>query len=176
MVPTIGGWRVELSRRRLRKKLDNRSRTSSSWPTASAWADAANDTPPTPAASADKEDVMSHRAYELPIPSKNALPDDYERYDDDDKKDEKVSQRTLHPRPLLPLGRRWYFPKGLRPTHPLPKVNFQQLWAQLQRPQNTIKSRKGHSVKDTPPTPARPAGGQMIVPRKITTSSSLPER
>ena len=106
MVPTIGGWRVELSRRRLRKKLDNRSRTSSSWPTASAWADAANDTPPTPAASAGKEDVMSHRAYDLPIPSKNALPDNYERYDDDNEEYEKVAQRTLHPRLLLQPGRR----------------------------------------------------------------------
>ena len=58
----------------------------------------------THAAPAGKEDVMSLRAYNLPILSKNALPDDYERYDNDDKKDEKVAQRTLHPRPLLLPG------------------------------------------------------------------------
>ena len=90
---------MELSQGRLRKKSANRSRTS-------ALADTAKDTPPTPATASGKEDVMSHKDYDLPIHSKNVLPDDYERYDDDDKKDEKVSQRTLHPRPRLPLGRR----------------------------------------------------------------------
>ena len=106
MVPTIGGWRVELSQGRLRKQSANRSRTSSSRPTASAWDDAAKDTPPTPATPTGKEDFMSNRDYDLPIPSKDALPDNYERYNDDDEKYEKFAQRTLHPRPLLPPGRR----------------------------------------------------------------------
>ena len=98
---------MELSRGRLRGESSNRSHTFSSRPTALAWADADKDTPPTPATPAGKEDVMSHRAYDLPIPSKNALQDDYKRYDnDEDKKDEKVAQRTLYPRPLLPPGRR----------------------------------------------------------------------
>ena len=76
-------------------------------------ADTAKDTPPTPATASGKEDVMSHKDYDLPIHSKNVLPDDYERYDDDDEKDEKVTQRTLHPRPLLPPGRIWYFPEAV---------------------------------------------------------------
>ena len=97
---------MELSRGRLREKTANRSRTSSSCPKASTRADAAKDTPPTPTTNTGKENGMSHRAYDLPIPSKNALPDDYEHYDDDGKKDEKVAQRTLHPRPLLPPGHR----------------------------------------------------------------------
>ena len=151
MVPTIGEWRVELSRGR--KKSANRSRTSSSRPTASEWADAAKDTPPTPATPTGKEDVMYHRAYNLPISSKNALPDEYERYNNDDEKDEKVAQRTLQLRPLLPPGRRWYFPGDLRPSHPLPKVNSQQLWAQRQRRQkyNKFTQRTLHPRLPTPP-------------------------
>ena len=47
------------------------------------------------------------KLYDLPIYSKNELPDYYEREGNDyDEKDEKVAQRTLHPRPLLPPGRR----------------------------------------------------------------------
>ena len=104
MVPIKEGWRVELRWGQLRQNLANRSHTTSSRPTAAAWADAAKDTPPMPTIIAGKEDDIARRVYNLPIPSQNLLPDEYERDEDDDKKDEKFAQRTLHPRPLLPPG------------------------------------------------------------------------
>ena len=97
---------MELSRGQLREKTYNRSRTSSSRPKVLTWADAAKENPPTPSTNSVKEDGMSHRTYDIPISSKNALPDDYARYDDDDERDEKVAQRTIHPRLLLPPGHR----------------------------------------------------------------------
>ena len=39
-----------------------------------------------------------------------------------------------------------------------------------------IKPHKWYSAKDTPTTPAPPAGRQMIVPRGITTYPSIPDR
>ena len=78
---------MELSRQWLSQKLAKRSRTSSSPTIASAWNDADKDTPPTPAPPAGEADDSAPRDYDLPIPSRKAIPDDYER-DDDDEKDE----------------------------------------------------------------------------------------
>ena len=48
-----------------------------------------NDTPPTPALSDGKVDYSAQRDYDLPIPSRKAIPDVYE-HDNNDEKDEKV--------------------------------------------------------------------------------------
>ena len=79
---------MELIWRRLRQKLSNRSCTSSSRPTASAWTNASKDTPPTPATPTVKEDDVSQRVYNLPIPFLKAIPDNYER--DNNEKDDKI--------------------------------------------------------------------------------------
>ena len=89
MVTIKGGQRVELSWRRLRKFFANISHTSSSWPIPSACTDAAKDTPSTPAPLSGEEDGIAQRDYKLPIPSVKAIPDDYERNDENDKDDEK---------------------------------------------------------------------------------------
>ena len=68
-----GGWRVDLSRGRLREKSAKISRTSSSWPTASAWDDTAKETPSTLTTTSGKEDDIVHRVFDLPIPSRKAL-------------------------------------------------------------------------------------------------------
>ena len=49
----------------------------------------------------------AQRYYDPPIPYWKAILNNYERNNGDDKKDEKVAQRTLHPRLLLPLRGRW---------------------------------------------------------------------
>ena len=54
-----GGLRVELIQWWLRQKSTNKSRTSSSCPTASAWTDTTNDTPPTPDPPSGKFDDIS---------------------------------------------------------------------------------------------------------------------
>ena len=46
--------------------------------------DAAKDTPPTPALPFGEEDDISQRVYNLPIPSRKSLPDDYERNNNND--------------------------------------------------------------------------------------------
>ena len=94
-----------------------RSRTSSSWTTESEWNDAAKNTPPAPAPTAAEKDDISQRVYNLPIPFQKALPDEYERDDDNDKKDEKVAPRTLHPRQLLLPARKMILTIGIT-THP----------------------------------------------------------
>ena len=74
-----------MSRWLLRKKSAKRSRISSSRLTALACTDTAKDTPPTTAPPAGNSYDSEQRDYDLPIPSRKALPDDYERDDDDDK-------------------------------------------------------------------------------------------
>ena len=75
---------MELSWGKLRKKSANRSRTSSSWPIVLSCTDADKETPPMPTFPVAKEDYISQRVYDLPIPSQKAYPDYYERDDDDD--------------------------------------------------------------------------------------------
>ena len=70
MVLIIREWIVDLIWGQLIKNLANRSCASSSWPTSSEWADAAKDTPTTPATTNDKEDYIAQRFYNLTIPSK----------------------------------------------------------------------------------------------------------
>ena len=89
-VPIRGRWRVELSWRQLRKNSANRSCTSSSCPSASAWTDATKDASSTPAPPVSEADDTTPRDYNLPIPSLKVVPDDYERDKDNDRKDEKV--------------------------------------------------------------------------------------
>ena len=113
MVPIRGGWRVELIWRRFRQNSSNRSRTSSSCPTALAWTDAAKEIPPTPATTSGEEYYIAQKDKDLPIPTQKALPDDYERDDDDNKKYDKVAPRTLHPRPLLPSETLMIDPRGI---------------------------------------------------------------
>ena len=48
------------------------------------------DTPPTPAPPSGKADDIAQRDYDLPIPSRKAIPDEYECKSDNDKKDDKV--------------------------------------------------------------------------------------
>ena len=68
-VPIGGGWRVDLSRQRLRKKSAKISRTFSSLPPESARTDSAKDTPPTATTPSSESDESSLRDYDLPIPS-----------------------------------------------------------------------------------------------------------
>ena len=115
---------MELVWGRLREKLSKRYHTSSSRTTSSEWTDAAKDTPPTPATPSGEEDDISQRVYDLPIPSRKLLPDDYECNNDNDKKDEKVAQSTLHLHPLLLSSRQMIVPRMIM-THPsLPERRF----------------------------------------------------
>ena len=77
---------MDLSWWQLRQKSEKRSRTSSFRPTAPAYNDAAKDTPPTPSPPVVEADDSAQRDYYLPIPSRKALPDDYERNDDENNK------------------------------------------------------------------------------------------
>ena len=99
-----GGWRVELSWRRLRQKSAKRSHTSSSHPTASEWTDATKDTLPTPAPPSGEEYDVDQKVYHLPIPSWKSPPEKCERDDNDNEKYEKVIQSALHLHPLLPTA------------------------------------------------------------------------
>ena len=48
------------------------------------------DTPPTPAPPSGEADDIAQRDYNLPIPSRKAIPDEYERKNDNHDRDEKV--------------------------------------------------------------------------------------
>ena len=116
---------MELVWGRLREKLSKRYHTSSSRTTSSEWTDAAKDTPPTPATPSGEEDDISQRVYNLPIPSRKSLPDDYERNNNNDnEKYKKVAQRTLHPRPLLPPVRQMIVTRGITNYPSLPERRF----------------------------------------------------
>ena len=115
---------MELSRRRLRKKSGKRFRNSSSWITASEFNDAAKDTETTPDPPSREKYDSAQRYYDLPIPSRNAIPDNYEHKKDKDKQDDKVAPRTLHPCPILSPARQMIVPIG-NMTYPyLPKRRF----------------------------------------------------
>ena len=80
---------MELSQKRLQKKSSHRSRTSSLPPPSSASTEDAQETPPLYAPLARKSDDSTPRDYNLPIPSQMAIPDDYERDNNDNNKYEK---------------------------------------------------------------------------------------
>ena len=137
---------MELSWRRLRQKSVKRSRTSSSRTTASAWTDAAKDTLTTPVPPAGKSDDSVQRDYDLPIPSRKALPDDYERDDDNNKTNEEVAPRTLHPRLLLPPSRQMIVPRGIETNPSIPERRFPTTMnAKTTTTTETKKSREGIS-------------------------------
>ena len=152
-VPIRGGLRVELSWWRLRQKLSKISYTYSSGPTALAWTDSSKDTPPTPALPSGNKDDIAHRVYDLPIHSRKALLDDYERDNGDDEKDEKVAQRILHSRSLLPPKSNIIFSGGITAYPSLPKRCFRTTINAM-----TTTKRRNICAKDTPSTPAPLSG------------------
>ena len=115
---------MDISRLWLRQKYVKRSRISSSCPTASAWTDVAKVSPPTPAHTTGEADDSSQMDYDLPIPSRKVLPDEYERDDNDDVTKDKVAPRTIHPRLLLPSVRHMIVPRGIKTNPSLPKRRF----------------------------------------------------
>ena len=119
MVPIKEGWRVELIWRRLEQVLANRSRTSSSRPTALAWTNAAKFTQSMFAPLSVKEDYFDQRDYDIPTPSQNAIPDNFERDDNDNVKDNKFASRKIHLRPFLLPTRQMMVPKKIA-TYPSP--------------------------------------------------------
>ena len=82
---------MELSLCPLRQKSDNKFCTPSSRPTAFPWTDAGKDTPTTPAPPVDVEYDSAQMDYNLPMPSRKALPDNYERGDDNVMKQKRKS-------------------------------------------------------------------------------------
>ena len=115
---------MDISRLWLRQKYVKRSRISSSRPTASAWTDVAKVSPPTPSHTTGKADDSSQMDYDLPISSRKALPDEYERDDNDDVTKDKVAPRTIHPRLLLPSVRNMIVPRRIETNPSLPERRF----------------------------------------------------
>ena len=81
---------MELSWRLLSKKSSKRYGTSPSRTSESVWTDTVKYTPPTPDPTVGEADDCEPRDYDLPIPSRKAIPDDYEC---DDNKEEKYKGR-----------------------------------------------------------------------------------
>ena len=148
-----GGWRVDLSWRRLRQKLAKKSCTSSSLPIASKWTDSTKDTPPTTDPPSGKEDDKAQRDYGIPIPSWKAIPDDYERdNNNDDITDETFAPRTLPTRPLLPTERQMIVTRRINTYPSLPeRLLPMNMNATTTITKNTKILRQGHSTNAYPP-------------------------
>ena len=140
---------MDLSGWCLRENSAKRSCTSYSRPAASEWTDAAKDTPPQTAPPAGKADDGAQNDYDLPIPYRKALPDNYENDNDDDedkKTKDKVAPRTLHPRPLFPTVRQMIFPRWIDTNPSLHEKRFKTtLNATTTMTTNTKKLREGTS-------------------------------
>ena len=54
------------------------------------------------------------------LPTK-ALPDDYERDDNDNETEDKIAPRIIHPHPLIPLAMQMIVPRGINTNPYLPK-------------------------------------------------------
>ena len=85
--------------------------------------------------------------------------------------------KTNQPMTNPPTGTQTIVPRGIE-THP----SFSERWlpttmsTATKTTKNRVKLHKGHSEKYTPPTPALPAGRQIILPRGITTYQYFPNR